>query len=87
MHNSPLNEYAALGFEYGFSVGCRGKSLVIWEAQFGDFANNAQVGLGCKQLVLITNSTACSSLLGPPFLSQSLCLALNCAALNPPLRS
>uniref|UniRef100_A0A061RGW0 2-oxoglutarate dehydrogenase E1 component n=1 Tax=Tetraselmis sp. GSL018 TaxID=582737 RepID=A0A061RGW0_9CHLO len=43
VHNSLLNEYASLGFEYGYSVACQGRSLVIWEAQFGDFANNAQV--------------------------------------------
>ena len=42
VHNSPLSEYAALGFEYGYSVAAP-EALVLWEAQFGDFVNNAQV--------------------------------------------
>src|SRR5690606_15552765 len=42
VHNSPLSELATVGFEYGYSV-VAPKALVLWEAQFGDFANGAQV--------------------------------------------
>ncbi len=42
VHNSPLSEFAALGFEYGYAVAAP-EALVLWEAQFGDFVNGAQV--------------------------------------------
>ena len=42
VYNSPLSEYACMGFEYGYSAAAP-EALVVWEAQYGDFANGAQI--------------------------------------------
>jgi 2-oxoglutarate dehydrogenase E1 component len=44
VHNSPLSELATIGFEYGYALAAP-DTLVIWEAQYGDFVNGAQVML------------------------------------------
>jgi multifunctional 2-oxoglutarate metabolism enzyme len=42
LHNSPLSELACMGFEYGYAVAAP-EALVLWEAQYGDFANGGEV--------------------------------------------
>jgi 2-oxoglutarate dehydrogenase E1 component len=42
LHNSPLSEYASVGFEYGYAVTAP-EALVLWEAQYGDFVNGAEI--------------------------------------------
>jgi 2-oxoglutarate dehydrogenase E1 component len=42
LHNSPLSEYATVGFEYGYAVNAP-EALVLWEAQYGDFVNGAEI--------------------------------------------
>jgi 2-oxoglutarate dehydrogenase E1 component len=42
LHNSPLSEYACMGFEYGYAVTAP-ETLVLWEAQYGDFVNGGEI--------------------------------------------
>jgi 2-oxoglutarate dehydrogenase E1 component len=42
LHNSPLSEYACMGFEYGYAVNAP-ETLVLWEAQYGDFVNGGEI--------------------------------------------
>ncbi len=53
VHNSPLSELACVGFEVGYSTAAP-EALVLWEAQFGDFANGAQT------MILTSSSRAAS---------------------------
>ena len=54
IHNSPLSEAAVVGFEYGYNVENKG-SFNIWEAQYGDFSNMAQMILITSYQVLVLN--------------------------------
>jgi hypothetical protein len=59
VYNSPLSEASVLAFEYGHSVASKDEALVLWEAQFGDFANNAQVRQAAAPLRLVFTDRRC----------------------------